>query len=256
MPDRHERDLQTEYYTRTARLYDDLHVSEGDEHGEALELIALFAHRMGARRILDVGAGTGRAIAFLGARGFDVIGIEPVEALRAQAIAKGIPADRIVEGYGAAIPFPESSFDFVIETGVLHHVKEPSAVVAEMLRVARNGVFLSDENRFAYGGSLRRGCTYTLSKLGLFPLAYRLHTRGKGYRWSEGDGLAYSYSVYDNIGQLALWGDRTYAIPLGKPSGSSWFQPLFTNFHILLGVTRHHPILPDKGANKVASEAD
>jgi SAM-dependent methyltransferase/putative flippase GtrA len=45
----------------------------------------------------------------------------------------------IVAFNGRAIPFPDASFDHVLCTEVLEHAEDPSALVAEMLRVLRPG---------------------------------------------------------------------------------------------------------------------
>ena len=36
--------------------------------------------------------------------------------------------------------------------------------------------------------------------------------RGKGYGITEGDGLAYSYGVYDSLGPVHRWADRVILI--------------------------------------------
>ena len=42
----------------------------------------------------------------------------------------------------------------------------------------------------------------TFHALGLWPLVDFIKTRGRGYTISEGDGLAYSYSVFNNYRQI------------------------------------------------------
>jgi hypothetical protein len=115
-----------------------------------------------------------------------------------------------------------------------------------MLRVARKAVVLSDENRFAYGSFPERLAKLALCKTGLFPAFYWLKTGGKGYRYSEGDGIAYSYSVFDALPQFSKWADRTIMIPLDrnalKPTYenkvSTLFQPILTSFHLMLMAVR------------------
>jgi hypothetical protein len=115
-----------------------------------------------------------------------------------------------------------------------------------MLRVSRKAVFLSDENRFAHGSMLFRWAKLALCKAGIFRAAYQLKTSGKGYRFSEGDGLAYSYSVFDSIKPLSNWADRVILIPTDRADapkqrnerGGSVFHPLLTSFHLLLGAIR------------------
>ena len=196
---------QANYYTRTASNYDGQHLACDPEHDLAIALIAGLAKHCGAQSILDVGAGTGRAVALLGRYlpGVRVVGIEPVDALRDIAASKGIGADQLLAGSGDALPFPDGSFDLVIESGVLHHVAEPDAIVAEMLRVARLGVALSDSNKYGQGRWPVRFAKAIIARLGLWHWFIWLQTKGRMWKWSEGDGLFYSYSVFDNLAQIA-----------------------------------------------------
>ena len=192
---------QRAYYERTADHYEAMHVCADDEHGLALALFAGIARRNGARAVLDVGAGTGRALELLGAElpQCRLTGIEPSEALRNVGHAKGLSKDQLIGGSGEALPFADNAFDFVIETGMLHHVPDPAKVVAEMVRVARLGVMISDSNKFAQGPWALRMFKAVVSALGLWRAFIWLQTRGKMAKWSEGDGLFYSYSVFDNL---------------------------------------------------------
>jgi ubiquinone/menaquinone biosynthesis C-methylase UbiE len=104
-----------------------------------------------------------------------------------------------VRGSGAALPFADSSFDVVCEFAVLHHVPNRNAVVKEMFRVARKAVLISDSNRFGQGPRAARLIKLGLYKTKLWKAYNYLRTSGKGYRVTEGDGVAYSYSVYDSL---------------------------------------------------------
>jgi ubiquinone/menaquinone biosynthesis C-methylase UbiE len=233
--------MQREYYERTAHLYDAAHVRQGDEHSLALKYISSFFHALGISSVLDVGSGTGRGIKYFleNQPEVSVRGIEPVGALIQQAVnANSIPADLITAGSGEALPFEDQSFDATFECGILHHVKDPNRVVREMMRVSRKAVFLSDENRFAHGSWFSRWAKFLLCRTGTFQSAYRLKTLGKGYRFSDGDGLAYSYSVFDSVGILSKWADRVIFIPTDDVKPKSVFHPLMTSFHILLCAVR------------------
>lgn len=192
---------QRAYYERTADHYEAMHVRPDDEHGLALALFAGIARRNRAGAVLDVGAGTGRALELLGAElpGTRMVGIEPSDALRGVGHAKGLSEDDLIGGSGEALPFADNAFDFVIETGMLHHVPDPAKVVAEMVRVARLGVMISDSNKYAQGGWAMRKFKAAVRALGLWTPFIWLQTRGKMAKWSEGDGLFYSYSVHDNL---------------------------------------------------------
>jgi ubiquinone/menaquinone biosynthesis C-methylase UbiE len=233
--------IQREYYERTAHLYDANHVCAGDEHYMALKHMNGFFNVLGMSSALDVGCGTGRGIKyFLRNRPeVRVHGVEPVAALIERAIrANSIPEGLITKGVGEELPFADRSFDAVFECGILHHVKEPSRIVGEMMRVSRKAIFLSDENRFAHGSTLARWAKLLLYKSGIFDGVYRLKTLGKGYRYSEGDGLAYSYSVFDAFEELSEWADRVILIPTDKAKSKSMFHPLMTSFHVLLCAIR------------------
>ncbi|SRR6266404_892654 len=233
---------QKAYYEQTAGRYDDMHVIAGDEHYVALKYVSGLIQQQGISSILDVGCGTGRALKYLLQANPSVWsqGIEPVEALARRAVEdNGIPRERICLANGQAIPFVNQSFDAVCEFGVLHHVQEPASVVREMMRVAKKAIFLSDENRFAHGSAISRWGKLTLCKLGVFHAAYQFKTKGKGYRYSDGDGIAYSYSVYDAWEMLSNWADRLFVIPTDEvPAGGGWLHPLMTSFHVLLCAIR------------------
>lgn len=192
---------QRDYYQRTAEHYDAMHVSGNDEHAIALAIFSGYARMKNVQTILDVGAGTGRATDMLQRLLPDakVLGVEPVQALREVGHARGIPETQLVSGDALALPFADDSFDFVIETGVLHHIPEPEKAVREMLRVARLGVMISDSNKLGQGSRLARALKAVIDRLGLWKLMIWLTTKGKMSKYSDGDGVFFSYSVYDNL---------------------------------------------------------
>jgi ubiquinone/menaquinone biosynthesis C-methylase UbiE len=126
------------------------------------------------------------------------LGVEPVDELREVAYAKGVAREELVPGDGRSLPYADGSHDVVCAFGVLHHVEDHERVVREMLRIARKAIFVSDSNNFGQGGRLARTAKQALNALRLWPLADFVKTRGKGYTITEGDGLAYSYSVFSD----------------------------------------------------------
>src|SRR4051794_23507353 len=111
--------LQAEYYRRTAGDYDTMHVGAEDEHVVALRYVRSFLEPLGARSLLDVGAGTGRVYRQLRGTGLDVRGIEPVQALIDEAVNRhGAPPGVIEQGRGEALPFDDGSFDVVCSSAV------------------------------------------------------------------------------------------------------------------------------------------
>lgn len=250
------RNPHSDYYELTGADYDALHVHQGDEHYLALAYLSTIIDLVGATSVLDVGSGTGRAIEYIRRRhpGVKVVGLEPEPELRRVAFQeRGVPADCIVDGSGENLPFADDSFDVVCEFGVLHHVKKSRTVVKEMMRVARKAVAISDENRFAYGTWLGRWMKIALWQVGLFEGVYRIVTRGKGYRYSQNDGVAYSYSVFDSINELSGWGDRLVMVTLDRnvtapmaTARHTIFQPILSSFRMMVVAVRdlRSPITP------------
>jgi ubiquinone/menaquinone biosynthesis C-methylase UbiE len=200
-----EIQIQREYYTRTAAHYNAKHAPGDGEHDLGCAVLESLVEHHKIPSILDVGSGTGRAVARFSSRlpHCQVMGIEPVEALRRVGYANGLSEKMLVEGDATKIAFPDNSFGLVCEFGVLHHIPRPRQAVAEMIRVCQTGIFISDSNRFGMGSSLGRVSKLALWKLGLWPAANWLKTKGKGYTYSEGDGVAYSYSVFDDYNFIA-----------------------------------------------------
>jgi ubiquinone/menaquinone biosynthesis C-methylase UbiE len=194
---------QRDYYRATAATYHERHVGEQDEHGLALAvLMALARHGGVSGSFLDVGAGTGRAMQAL-AQAFPearVEGIEPVAELREQALRiHGIDPSRLREGDALHLPFADDSFDWVVETGVLHHIRDWKRAVAEMARVARYGVLISDTNTIGVGSAKARKLKTIIKKLGCWDLFIWLQTKGKMSKYSEGDGVYYSFCAFDAL---------------------------------------------------------
>ena len=228
------RELQEQYYQETARSYDKVHSSEV-EHQIALAYIVPFLNLLDVSTILDVGCGTGRGLKYFQEKcpRATLCGIDPGSVLLEQAADRGCN-DILVCGSGESLPFADDSFDAVCEFAILHHVDNPNAVVREMIRVARKAVFISDANRFGQGGRVARMLKLALYKLRLWDAVNFIKTAGKGYSFSEGDGLFYSFSVFDSYQTLAEWADRIVLVPTAAANSASWFSPLLTSAHVLL----------------------
>lgn len=88
----------------------------------------------GARRVLDLAAGTGKVTEGLLALGLEVDAVEPLAEMRA-----AIPAPaRQLDGTAEAIPLPDGSVD-AVTVGQAFHWFDPPAALAEMRRVLRPG---------------------------------------------------------------------------------------------------------------------
>jgi len=192
---------QRGYYEESAAQYDASHASRFDEHIFALEFLLSFLNVVQAQSVIDVGSGTGRALMFLRERRPELLikGIEPIEQLRAQAYQKGLPQSILDEGTALDMQIADDSFDICTEFGVLHHIRDHERAVREMCRVARRGVLLSDANNWGQGGHSTRWLKVLIRTFGLWRSFELLRTGGKGYHFSEGDGIYYSYSVLSSI---------------------------------------------------------
>lgn len=191
---------QREYYRRTAADYDAMHMEGDREHQMALGWLASLIELHQFKSLLDIGSGTGRALRFLKNRGIErAVGIEPVAELRDVGIAGGLGTEELIDGDATALGFADNSFEIVSEFATLHHIKDHKKAVSEMCRVAQRGVFISDSNNFGQGSRNARFLKQLIDALGLWGVYDRVATRGKGYHWSEGDGLFYSYSVFRDV---------------------------------------------------------
>jgi ubiquinone/menaquinone biosynthesis C-methylase UbiE len=199
-----EIELQRRYYQENAHTYDAMHVSSDGEHQLALAFLASTLNYLNIRSILDIGSGTGRVVSYMKkiCPEVKVIGIEPVAALREIGYANGISKDELIDGDAISLDFAASQFDLVCEFGVLHHLREPSRAVSEMLRVADKAVFISDSNNFGQGSFASRFAKQCLNRARLWPFANFIKTKGQGYSVTDGDGISYSYSVFNDYKKI------------------------------------------------------
>jgi ubiquinone/menaquinone biosynthesis C-methylase UbiE len=203
MSDNQAELLQRAYYASTAASYDAAHI-EASEHSLGLQLMLATIRHYEFESVLDVGSGTGRALTFIKRElpTLRVVGIEPSAELRAIGHQKGLTAAELRQGDALRLPFDDESFDLVCEFSALHHIAQPARAVSEMLRVARRGIFISDTNNFGQGGFVARLIKQAINAAGLWPIADWIKTWGRGYSVSEGDGVAYSYSVFNDWPQI------------------------------------------------------
>ena len=142
-------------------------------------------------KVLEVGAGTGRATLdlglcdLLGAAG-EVVALEPAAALRHKLEDKcrerGIKNVKVVRGVGEELPFPDGTFDATVAVYCLHFT-DARRVVAEMARVTKPGGLVSAVNP-PPEGDLREIPTVALWFRPLGDMAERF-----GLPFSEQNGL-------------------------------------------------------------------
>jgi ubiquinone/menaquinone biosynthesis C-methylase UbiE len=231
-----DQELLIQYYQKTADDYEIVHLHENDEHLTACKLICSLCSEVEVNSILDTGCGTGRNIAYLNSyfSQAKVMGNDVSPDLLNIATEKHkIPSDELVCCSSYELPFADNSFDIVTEFAMLHHVAEPERVVAEMLRVARKAIFISDSNRFAQGSLSSRLTKLFLYKTGLWWPLRQLANGGKRWNYSEGDGVYYSYSVFDSLKLVETSCTKVFAIPTTAAPGAA-ISPLLFAPHVLL----------------------
>ena len=92
-----------------------------------------------ARRVLEVGCGTGVILAELFQRArAKVVGLD-LDPERLKLSVQHAPNTRLVQADGLRLPFVDSSFDMAVCHFLLLWVKDPLQIVREMSRVTREG---------------------------------------------------------------------------------------------------------------------
>jgi len=220
-------DQQQSYYETTADNYDEMHLGESEHEYALAQLLGIMRYH-GFNSLLDVGAGTGRVLRHARRHlpGVKVVGIEPVAGLRAVGYANGITGEELREGNALNLEYDDDSWDVVCAFGILHHISDPEAAIREMCRVARHGVFFSDMNNYGCGSVCQRTLAHVLRTLHLWRLFQYVKNGGKHEKYSDGDGIFYSYSLFDSINTIREKFPQTH---IGNTKGSS--------SHLLLGCS-------------------
>lgn len=134
----------------TQRRYWEAQTRRRDPTDPVVEMFAAPKVRFVARhvdlpvgsRILDVGCGNGYFTHYLA-------GLAPTVGVDlARAMLSLNPSPRLVQGSALELPFSAASFELTFCSNLLHHLPSPEAAVAEMARVSRRWVVLSEPNRY------------------------------------------------------------------------------------------------------------
>lgn len=120
---------------RAAAAYDEIYRrSPFGDSPRFYEWVARLAAPRRGERVLDIGCGAGGALAALVRAGARPIGLDvSAEALRLARLA--VPDVPLVQGDGAALPFPSRSARLLFNLGNLEHFEDLAGGVREMRRV-------------------------------------------------------------------------------------------------------------------------
>jgi SAM-dependent methyltransferase len=91
----------------------------------------------GARRVLDLGAGTGKLTTRLAERGLDVVAVDPIPDML-EVLRASLPETHALLGTAEEIPLEDNSVDAVLVAQAWHWV-DPERAIPEVARVLRPG---------------------------------------------------------------------------------------------------------------------
>jgi SAM-dependent methyltransferase len=130
--------LSGDRWSRTATQLAEL---EESRRAELTEHVRVFAQLSGDERALDAGTGTGALAFALSPHVREVVAVDLVPELLAEARARAQPFPNVtfVEGDVTRLDFQSASFDLAGCARTLHHVHRPELVVAELARLTRPG---------------------------------------------------------------------------------------------------------------------
>jgi len=133
--------------------------------------------------VLDWGAGWGQTSLFLRAHGLDVVAYDVADKGAGRGLLAGTDVAYVVDA-APRLPFPDATFDGVLNCGVLEHVDDEAAALAELARVLRPCGWL-----FTYHLPNRHAWTEWLGRrLGRFHHE-RTYTRDEARRLFEAAGF-------------------------------------------------------------------
>ena len=226
---------QRKHYTQTSGRMADLSTIE-IEHNHAISWLAGLSLQYGWGTFLDVGAGSGRGMVHLKKYlpHAMIIGVEPVDALRTEGYKGGIKESELLAGDAHDLQFADGAFDVVYATGVLHHTPTPKYAIEEMIRVAASAVVISDMNNYGCGSLAQRILAHALRFFGLWKPFQWIKNGGRYDKYSDGDGVFYSYSLFDELPWLRKRGYRTYLFTTRGSRG----MPLWDASHVALLIMK------------------
>ena len=116
------------------------------------QLLVHMCDPQAGEQVLEIGCGTGRYLQWFAEMGLEATGVDKsVEMVQVaqQRLAGSGEEGRVLLADGTDLSFADGSFDLVTAITVLEFVEHPDRLIAEMLRVSRNRIFLGVLNRYS-----------------------------------------------------------------------------------------------------------
>ncbi len=134
---RQDKQQEIEFFDRhaAAAAYDVFTPASNARLIEAVFRLGRFQH---GHRVADLGCGSGVFTDLLHRRGCRVTGVDLSPKLIALA-RRNYAGIEFLEGDVEHLPFPPSSFDGVLLSGLVHHLPDASRCAAEVFRILRPG---------------------------------------------------------------------------------------------------------------------
>lgn len=138
-------------------------------------MTSLFVVNLGSKNsIVDIGSGTCHIADLLIQKGYKV---SPVDVVNLSFSPKTSP----IIYDGKKLPFKNKNFDTAILITVLHHTKNPEAILAEASRVARQVVIIED----IYKNQLHKRLTHFLDSLLNLEFKDHPHANKTDEQWQQ-----------------------------------------------------------------------
>ncbi len=123
-------------FDRVAAVYDETRALSPKAMSRVLGILV---DQLRAKKVLEVGVGTGRYAVPLQKSGLDVVGVDISHKMMEAGLGKGLK--NVVLGDGARLPFTGRAFDLSTTNHMLHLVPDWRDVLLEIVRVTRDSYF-------------------------------------------------------------------------------------------------------------------